>query len=80
MEVCSFLLVAVDGRLGHASSFVPLPAVQEQARELDQVEGIVASRSGLRPDELARQLDRPVEVVSEARQTERASIGTLSLP
>jgi hypothetical protein len=80
VEVCSFLLVAVDGRLGHASSFVPLTAVQEQARELDQVEGIVASRPGLRPDELVGLLDRPVEVVSETRQTERAPVGALSLP
>ncbi len=59
---------------------LPLAAVQEEAGELDEIERVVAARSGLGPDELPGQLDRSVEVIGQAREPERAAVRALVLP
>ena len=80
MQLAAFECVAVHGSLGHALRLAPLPAVQEEAGELDEIERVVAAGSGLGPDQLPGQLDRPVEVIGQAREPERAPVRALVLP
>src|SRR6478735_7258440 len=80
MQLAAFECVAVHGSLRHVLRLSPILAVQEEARELDEIERVVSPRSGLGPDELPGQLDRSVEVIGQARDPERAPIRTLELP
>ena len=80
MQLAAFECVAIHGSFGRALRLVPLPAVQQEAGELDEVERVVAAGPGLGPDQLPGQLDRPVEIIRQARDPERVTVRTLVLP
>ena len=80
MQLATFECVALHGSFGGAFRLVPLPAVQEEAGELDEVERVVAARPGLGPDQLPGQLDGSVEVIGQAREPERVPVRALVLP
>ena len=73
-------LVAIHRRLRLAAGLRPVPAEDEQTGQHRDVERVVTARTRLRADRLAGHRDRPIEIVHDAGDPERAALGALLLP
>ena len=79
-DLGALALVAVHRRLRLPAGLRPVPAEEQQAGQHREVERVVAARPRLRADRLAGHRDRPVEVVHDAGEPERAAVGAFVLP